>query len=99
MRNEKEEGEWVRGKEERRGRDEERTRRNRARREKLRRGKKGKGGVGGEEMAMNGGGGEEREDVANGGRVTKGKDEGEGDRAPEPVKVVEEVGVMIHDDD
>ena len=102
VKREKELSEWEVGRAEKRVRDEEKTRRNRARRE---RGRKGKGGGEGKEK------GEKEKEKAREGLVegldvgkeyagVKGKD-GKGDEDTKEeagVAVIEEVGVVIHDD-
>ena len=89
---EKEEEEWEREKREREERDREKTRKNREKRErlKLKKGKKGGTGVESENKP-----GEKKVGIQA--RVDAGQDGT--DLKEEEARVVEETGVIIHDDD
>lgn len=97
VRNEKEEEVWVREKREREKRDEEKTTRNRERRMKKRKGGAGKES-GGDDVDMKDSGGKIKARV-----VVKEGMEGLGGEGVEEGQnggnVVEDVGVIIHDDD
>ena len=103
VREEEESEKWEREKKEREERDREKTRKKREKRERLKN-KKGKKGTSGEENAGNAveKGSKIKARVALGARESlggEGPEEGNSDEKMDGVGVVEETGLVIHDDD